>query len=132
MKQKLLIAGLIALMALVLIGLNAASYTQKPSNAEGELYANRSSFNPGPTGTQAFYSLLVETGHSVTRWQQPPAALFTTRAAPSTLIMTGDLKRGVTAAETEELLRWVSNGGRLVLIDPEVAWRSIVGTGSAG
>jgi hypothetical protein len=117
MKQKFFIVGLIAIVALVLVGLNAASYTQKPSATESELYANRSTFNPGPTGTQAFYALLAETGRNVTRWQQPPAALFTTREAPSTLIMTGDLKRDVTAPESEELLRWVSNGGRLVVID---------------
>lgn len=119
MKQKLFIFGLLALMTLVLIGLNAASYTQKPAAVESEVYANRSSFNPGPTGMQAFYSLLAETGRTVSRWQQPPAALFTTRPTPSTLIITGNLKRGVTAAEGEELLRWVSNGGRLVVIDRE-------------
>jgi hypothetical protein len=117
MKQKLFIFGLIALMAVVLVGLNAASYTQKPATSESELYANRSSFNPGPTGTQAFYALLTETGRDVTRWQQPPAALLTARTAPATLIMTGDLKRGVTPAETEAMLRWVSDGGRLVIID---------------
>lgn len=105
-------------MAVVLIGLNAASYTQKEKTLDTEFSPNRSTFNAGATGTQAFYTLLSETGRKVTRWQEPPAALLTAKAnAPAVFVVTGALKREFTSPEVENLLRWVSEGGRLVLID---------------
>src|SRR6187551_2133735 len=75
MKQKLSILILLVLMAALLAGLNAASYVQKEKTPDSEWSPNRSSFNSGATGTQAFYTLLAETGHKVMRWQDsPPAA----------------------------------------------------------
>ena len=67
-------------MAAILIGLNAASYTQKPKTTDSEMTPNRSTYNSGATGTQAFYSLLSETGRKVMRWQESPAALLTAKA----------------------------------------------------
>lgn len=120
MKQKLFIFVFLTLMAALLVGLNAASYTQKEKTPDSESNPNRSSFNAGSTGTQAFYSLLSETGRKVVRWQEPPAALLTAKKnAPSVFVVTGSVRRGFTDPEVEDLLRWVSNGGRLVLIDRE-------------
>ena len=107
-------------MAALLIGLNAATYTQKQKEPDSEVSPNRSTFNPGATGTQAFYTLLSETGRRVTRWQEPPAALLTRKTnLPAVFVVIGDLRRPFIDAETDELLRWVSGGGRLVLIDRE-------------
>jgi hypothetical protein len=119
-KQKLFIFIFLILMGALLVGLNAASYTQKEKTPDTEFSPNRSTFNAGATGTQAFYSLLSETGHKVVRWQQPPAALLTAKNnTPAVFVVTGTVRRPFTPAETEELLRWVSDGGRLVLIDRE-------------
>jgi len=119
-KQKLFIFIFLVLMAVVLIGLNAASYTQKEKTLDNEFSPNRSSFNAGATGTQAYYSLLAETGRKVVRWQEAPAALLTAKTnTPSVFVIIGSLKRAYTEAETEPLLRWVADGGRLVLIDRE-------------
>lgn len=136
-KQKLFIFIFLILMAAVLIGLNAASYTQKEKTPDTEISPNRSTFNAGATGTQAFYSLLSETGRKVTRWRQPPAALLTSKAdGPSVFVVIGTVRRQFTAAETQDLLRWVGDGGRLVLIDREppealvtttASWRITVG-----
>ena len=105
-------------MAALLIGLNAATYTQKQKEPDNEFSPNRSTFNVGATGTQAFYTLLSETGRKVTRWQEAPAALLTRKAnLPAVFVVVGSLRRGYTEVETDELLRWVSGGGRLVLID---------------
>ena len=118
MKQKLFIFIFLILLVAVLVGLNAASYTQKEKTPDSELMPNRSTLNPGATGTQAFYSLLSETGRKVVRWQESPAALLTARTnAPSVFVVTGTLRREFTPPEIDELLRWVSAGGRLVLID---------------
>ncbi|MEQ1603291.1 MAG: DUF4350 domain-containing protein [Pyrinomonadaceae bacterium] len=117
MKQKLLIFTFLILIGVLLVGLNAASYTQKEKVPDSEFNPNRSTFNSGATGTQAFYTLLSETGRKTVRWQEPPAALLTVKNGPAVFVVTGTVKREFTEPEIEELLRWVSNGGRLVLID---------------
>ncbi|MEP6787673.1 MAG: DUF4350 domain-containing protein [Acidobacteriota bacterium] len=107
-------------MAALLVGLNAASYTQKQKTPDSESAPNRSTFNNGATGTQAFYSLLAETGRKVVRWQESPAALVTAKSnKPAVFVVTGTLRREFTPPEVEDLLRWVSEGGRLILIDRE-------------
>lgn len=119
MKQKLLIFGAFILLAIVLVGLNAASYVQKEKQADTEMFPNRSTYNAGATGTRVFYELLSETGRNPVRWQEPPSALLTNKNAPQTFVITGAIKREFTDTETKELLQWVSQGGKLVVIDRE-------------
>ncbi len=116
----------------VLAGLNAASYTQKETVPDSEVSPNRSTFNTGATGTQAYFSLLRETGRNATRWQQPPAALLTAsaNARPAVFVITGNLKRAFSEPDTVQLLRWVSEGGRLVVIDREPPEQLAVTTAS--
>ncbi len=107
-------------MAAVLVGLNAASYTQKQKTPDSEMMPNRSSYNSGPTGTQAFYTLLAETGRKVVRWQEPADALATKgKNAPSVFVVIGSVRRDFKEPEYTALLKWVSSGGRLVIIDRE-------------
>lgn len=119
MKQKLFIFIFLILTGLLLVGLNAASYSQKQKEPDNEFDPNRSTFNSGATGTQAFFTLLSETGRKVVRWQEPMSALQGNRTikAPAVLVVTGSLKRQFTDPEIENLMRWVTRGGRLVLID---------------
>jgi hypothetical protein len=92
-KQRLIIfLGLILLVA-VLVGLNAASYTQKEKTPDNEVFPNRSTYNSGATGTQALYSLLVETGRKVVRWQQPPDSLLTSKNKPAVFVVIGTVRR---------------------------------------
>jgi hypothetical protein len=119
MKQRLAMLLLFVLVIAVLIGLNAASYQQQPKTADSELFPNRSSYNSGATGTQAWYSLLAETGRNVTRWQESPASLLTGKTSPSVFVVIGTVRREFTSNEAEALLEWVNRGGRLVLIDRE-------------
>lgn len=119
MKQKLLIFGAFILLAIVLVGLNAASYVQKEKQPDTEMFPNRSTYNAGATGTRVFYELLSETGRNPVRWQEPPRALLANKNAPQTFVITGALKREYTDAEAKDLLKWVSEGGKLVIIDRE-------------
>lgn len=120
MRQKLFIFLTLIGLILILIGLNAASYVQKQKMPDSEMTPNRSTYNPGSTGTQAFYSLLAETGRKVVRWQEPPDGLRTARKnKPSVFVVIGSLKRNFTEAEVADLYQWVSEGGRLVIIDRE-------------
>ncbi len=116
MRQKVLIFFSFFLLIILLIGLNAASYTQQEKGKESESAPNRSSFNSGPTGTRAFYQTLAETGRKVVRWQEPPDALLE-KNAPRTFVVIGSLRRDFTDEETRKLLQWVSRGGKLVVID---------------
>ena len=120
MRQKFLIFTALIFLVLLLIGLNAASYVQKEKMPDSETNPNRSTFNAGATGTRAFYELLAETGRRVTRWQEPPFALLADgKNKPQTFVIIGQTRREFTELETVELLRWVSEGGRLVIIDRE-------------
>lgn len=130
MKQKLALLIGVLLLFIVLAGLNAANYTQKEKTPDTEINPNRSTYNSGATGTQAYYALLAETGRNVTRWQEPPSALLTARRKPAVFVVTGAVRRPFTDLEVEHLLRWVSEGGRLVLIDRMPAKALVATTGN--
>jgi len=119
MKQRLFLLLMIAGLVGVLVLLNALTYVQTQKQADSELRPNRSTYNSGATGTQAFYTLLNETGRKPIRWQDSPEGLTTARNKPSVFIVIGSLRREFTEDEASSLLRWVSQGGRLVLIDRE-------------
>lgn len=117
MKQKLFI--ILALIALIftLIGLNALSYVQKDQIPDTEDNPNRSTYNSGATGTRAFYELLAETERKVTRWQENPSVLLNSTNKPDTFVIIGATKRDISDTESEQILRWVADGGKLVIID---------------
>lgn len=120
MKQKFFIFAALLFLVVVLIGLNAASYVQKEKTPDSESSPNRSTFNAGATGTRAFYELLAETGRRPVRWQEPPAALaIEDKNKPQVFVVVGKTRREFDNTEIEQLLRWVSLGGKLVIIDRE-------------
>lgn len=118
MRQKVFIFLALIFLVVLLIGLNAASYVQKETKPDSEYYPNRSTYNGGATGTKALYDLLQETGRKPVRWQEKPAALLSnSKNKPQTFVVIGDVRREFTDEEIEQLLRWVSLGGKLVVID---------------
>jgi hypothetical protein len=119
-RQKLFIFLALFLLIIVLVGLNAASFVQKEKVPDSEPNPNRSTYNFGATGTRAFYDLLAETGRRPTRWLEPMSALLSGgKNKPSTFVVIGKTRREFTDKEIEQLLRWVSFGGKLVIIDRE-------------
>ncbi len=122
MRQKLGIILGLAVLILILIGLNAATYVQKEKTPDNEIIPNRSSFNSGATGTQALYTLLAETNRRVTRWQQPMDALVgqSSRNTPSTFVVVGRVRRQFEDIEIKQVLEWVNSGGRLVIVDRDL------------
>lgn len=118
MKQKLLIGLVLVLIVAAMIGLNAASYVQKQETPDSEAAPNRSSYNAGATGTRGFYELLSETGRKVTRWQTPPSTLNQpNNERPSVFVLIGPFRRAFEDHESDDLLKWVAEGGRLVIVD---------------
>src|SRR5215218_7961976 len=116
MKQRLLIIVVFGLMLLVMVGLNAATYVQKEKTPDNEFSPNRTTFNSGTTGSQAYFALLSETGKNVTRWQVPVAELTASRHKPDVLVLLAP-RLELTDLEQSDILKWVADGGRLVLID---------------
>ena len=120
MRQKLLIILGFVFLITLLVGLNAASYTQKEKIPDNEIFPNRSTYNTGGSGTRAFYDLLAESGRKVIRWQESPSTLLSNnKNNPSTFVIIGQIRREFDEKEIEQLLFWVSAGGKLVIIDRE-------------
>ena len=120
MRQKLFIFLGLIFLAVALVGLNLASYVQKEKVPDSETDPNRSTYNTGASGARAFFDLLNETGRRAVRWQEPPLALLSDeKDAPKTFVVIGQLRREFTEEEREHLLSWVSDGGKLVVIDRE-------------
>ena len=118
MKQKLFIFVVLVLLVALLAILNAATYVQKDKTPDSEMTPNRSTYHTGSTGTQAFYTLLNETGRNVTRWTTSVETIATdSRNRPSVFVIIGPLRRELSDTEVTELKQWVSGGGTLVLID---------------
>jgi hypothetical protein len=117
MREKLFIFISIVVILLVLIGLNAASYTKQDKLPDNEYSPNRSTFNVGATGTRAFYELLSETGHKVSRWQEKPSFLLTkSKNKPNVFVIIGDTRREISDDDVKQILEWTAAGGKLVLI----------------
>lgn len=120
MKQRLFIFVGLAVLIIILIGLNAVSYTQKEKELDSEFYPNRSTYNTGATGARALFDLLTETGRKPVRWQNAPAELLlNNKNKPATFVIIGQTREAFSAEDTVVILRWVSEGGKLVVIDRE-------------
>lgn len=117
MKQRLFIFIFVIVLVGVLVGLNAAAFVQSEKTPDSEAKPNRSTFNSGATGTQALYTLLAESGRKVVRWRVSTSELATGKDAPGVFVIVGSLRNQFKEKETADLLRWVADGGRLVLID---------------
>jgi hypothetical protein len=120
MKERFLIVLALFVLIVVLIGLNAASYSRQEKVPDNEMNPNRSTYNSGATGTRAFYDLLAETGRKVTRWQEPLSGLKSAgKNKPNTFVVVGSVRREFEDGDIKLLLEWVAAGGKLVIIDRE-------------
>ncbi len=117
MKQRLLLSFSFLILLLLLVLLNAVSYVQKEKPPDNEVSPDRSTFNNGATGTSALYALVSESGYPVRRWHESPVDLRNGRERLDVFVVIGQLKGELTGVEIEGVLKWVADGGRLVLID---------------
>src|SRR6266852_5882165 len=118
MRQRVVIIVTLIVVVGVLVLLNAASYVKVEATADSESTPDRSTFNAGATGTRALYDFLHEAGYLVARWRESTATLLSSNGPkPATVVVVGDTRIPFTKTESQELLRWVETGGRLVIID---------------
>jgi len=118
MRQRVIvIVGLIVVVG-VLVLINAASYVEIEPPADNENSPDRSTYNGGPTGTRALYDFLSESGYPVARWRDSTTGLLSfSTIKPATLVIVGNTRIPVSKTESQEILTWVKNGGRLVIVD---------------
>ncbi len=116
MRGRLAIFLTIALMLVILIALNAASYVRVEREVLTEFDPDRSTFNADATGTRAFYEYLQESGYDVSRWGRP-MDLLDSSAAPANFVIVGKTRLDIEKEDADKILRWVELGGRLVIID---------------
>jgi hypothetical protein len=118
MRQYLAIIVTFALVVVVLVAINAASYVEIEQSPDSEFEPDRSTYNAGTTGMRALYDYLQESGHKVVRWREQPERLLSAGSArPGTFVIVGNTRVQFKPEEVENLLTWVKTGGRLVLID---------------
>ncbi|HZB46245.1 MAG TPA: DUF4350 domain-containing protein [Pyrinomonadaceae bacterium] len=117
MRGRLAIFITVALMLVILVALNAASYVRVENEVLSEFNPDRSTFNADATGTRAFYTFLEQSGHQVSRWGRPPSALLDGASAPANFVVVGKTRVDVESEDAEAILKWVEGGGRLVIID---------------
>lgn len=118
MRQRLVIIVSLVVVVGVLVALNAASYVKIEQTPDSEASPDRSTFNSGATGTRALYDFLSESGFQVARWRDSTASLLSFNGPkPATIVIVGRTAVPFSKSESKELLLWVENGGRLVIID---------------
>jgi len=117
MKKRITLILLFLVVVGVLVALNALTYVQSQQEPDSELRPNRSTYNPGATGTEALYTLLFETGRRPVRWTESPEALAISRNKPDVFVLIGQLRREISEQDATNLMKWVSQGGRLVIVD---------------
>ena len=118
MKQRLVIILMFVLAMGILIAINSFAYVQEEEKEDSELAPNRSTYNARSTGTRAFYDLLNESGHQVTRWREAPNKLLTSEGEKiATFVIIGRPLISLEEEEAKALLLWVEHGGHLLLID---------------
>ncbi len=118
MRQRLVIIITLVVVVGVLVLLNAASYVKVEQMPDSEMSPDRSTLNAGATGTRALYDFLHESGYQVARWRESTGSLLSFKGPkPATIVVIGRTLVPFSDSESQELLHWVENGGRLVIID---------------
>ncbi|MBD0370150.1 MAG: DUF4350 domain-containing protein [Pyrinomonadaceae bacterium] len=118
MRQYLIIIVTAALVVLVLVGINAASYVEIEETPDSEYTPDRSTYNGRATGTRALFDYLHESGYKVVRWREQPEKLLSAGTVrPGTFVVAGPTRIPFEPEEIKDLLQWVKSGGRLIVVD---------------
>lgn len=118
MRQRLTIILTFVVIIGLLVIINTISHVKEIQRRDLELNPDRSTYHSGPTGTRALHDFLSESGFRVMRWREPMAQLLSSSGQMvATLIVVGETRIPFEDDDYEVLAHWISNGGRLVLVD---------------
>ena len=121
MKQNSKAILVIFAFFLVLVALNFIFFVENEATEENEYNANRSSFRATPYGTLAFYTLLEESGHTVTRLESPLTSLADRSDIGTVVIISPPDEYPIDEDEMEKLNAWIEAGGLLIIIDRHIS-----------
>jgi hypothetical protein len=118
MRQRLTIILTFVVIIGALVIINALTHVQEEKTHDLEVMPNRSTYHSGPTGTRALHDFLNESGHKVMRWRESCDRLFSESGKlVSTFVIVGKTRVPLEDKDYDLLLKWVHEGGRLVIID---------------
>ena len=120
MKRSTSAVLLVLVIFVFLVALNFLFFVDTQTVEENEQTGNRSSYRTTPYGTQAFYTLLEESGYPVTRLEKPYNEI-TDRDDIGTLILIAladDSSPG--KVEFDALNDWLEQGKQIIIIDQTV------------
>lgn len=120
MKRSTSAVLLVLVIFFFLVALNFLFFVDTQKEEETEHNGNRSSYRTTPYGTQAFYTLLEETGYPVMRLEKPYNEI-TDRDGIGTLVLISlPTENNPTEAEFQALSDWLGAGRQLIIIDQTV------------
>jgi len=119
MKRNASAIILVALLFLLLLGLNFVFFVDRSDAEENEFTADRSSYRSTPYGTLAFYTLLVESRYDVTRFEKPFTELKDHEPGTLVVITPPDV-HNPDEEEFAALDKWIEAGGLLIIVDRDI------------
>ncbi len=122
-RQILKNSLLVAVVLVLLLGLNLLLYVKPEPLEESDWFADRSTHSGRPYGTLAAYLLLQESGLRVGRWEQDYRALERTQDVRAVVFVEPNDKPD--ARQLQALRRWIANGGTFLMF--ERSWSLAVG-----
>lgn len=111
---------LLAVLFLLIVGLNFVFMVDTEESKETEETANRSTYRTTPYGAMAFYELLEASGYTVTRFEQPFTKLKDRPDVTTLVVIAPPPFRNPSEEEFAALNDWVAEGNHLVIIDREI------------
>lgn len=120
MKRNTRAILLLAVLFLLLVGLNFFFVVDNRDSQENEVTGNRSSYRSTPYGTLAFYTLLEESGYPVMRLESPFTTLQAREDISTLVIIAPPPTARFAEEEFESLSEWVEAGNLLIVIDREI------------
>jgi hypothetical protein len=118
MRQRLTIILTFVVIIAVLVIINTVTHVKQEKIGDSEFAANRSTYHSGPTGTRALHDFLSETGYKVMRWREAPDKLLgESGKLVRTFVVIGRTQLPFNEEHYVAIRKWVTRGGRLVLID---------------
>lgn len=121
MHQRLTIITTFVVIIGVLVMLNSVTHLQPEKTHDLEITPNRSTYHNGPTGLRALHDFLSESGYKIIRWRETPKKLLgESGKLVTTFVVVGQTQIPFDEDDDRALRDWVSQGGRLVLVDRDL------------
>ena len=120
MKRSTTAVLLVLVIFFFLVALNFLFFVDTQTAEENERDSNRSSYRTTPFGTQAFYTLLEESGYPVTRLEKPYDEISDRDNIGTLILIALPDEGGPSQTEFAALNDWVGGGKQLIIIDQAV------------